>query len=46
LCRAVFPLGLFCFVFYCASRFSASFCFVSSLTVPRGFSAWSVLFCL
>ena len=30
LCRAVFPHGLFCFVFYCASRFFRSVYFVSS----------------
>ena len=33
LCRAVFPLGLFCFVFYCAVRFPRTVCFASSFAL-------------
>ena len=33
LCRAVFPHGLFCFVFDCAVRFSRSVCFASSFAL-------------
>jgi len=33
LCRAVFPLGLFCFVFYCAVRFPRTVCFALSFAL-------------
>ena len=43
LCRAVFPLGLFCFVFYCLALFR-TVCFVSSFNVPCTFPRAFVLF--